>query len=316
MYSKKLILAVYLVIIGVLLLLLPAILGSGNALPFCSGISVNAQDNPCLAQEATNSAQQIQILELQLTNTSLQSTITAYESNSGFIPIVTNVPGMAGFPFTETFDNNDRGWPLTQNGQGAARISQGQLRISANPGHYFAVVVPELSSEQAYLEADMTNTYSANSAPCRNDQFVGFVLGDPASDDHYLFVAGFDEVAGGGWNCLTNRGFTRSDYVFWFVRLYQVNGGEPSMLFETPTDILWQSDVPVSLGLEARNGSFNMYINGNQMELAQVTPNSDQIGLVVFASDTERTLYDDSYTTGYEVGSAALFDNLNVRAVR
>ena len=94
-------------IFGVMLVvLLSAPLLFGGANPKCSFDGANAQDNPCLAQEATISAMNVSLLQAtldtiyhQATTTALQSTINTLSTNSvpvnrlvTFVVIITATP--------------------------------------------------------------------------------------------------------------------------------------------------------------------------------------------------------------------------------
>lgn len=315
--------------------------------PFGSVCTASAQDTPCLAQEATISAIQVELQQVAFQSTldamSIQSTLQAATSlnpnaEALYLPTIqfleselatarasasvspTQSPG-SGTSFAEQFDTNDRGWDLTPRDTGTARISQGQLLVSAKPGNYYGVQIPGVSTEQLWVQSDMTNRYNSG-VPCFNDQFIGFMLGDPQSDGHYLFVVGFDELQDGcgvAGRPMSN-GLTRSDMVFWSVRLYGGNRTDVTLISQTDYDTpIWESGQVVSLALEARNGTFSMYLNGSQAETIQISPNDDQIALVAYAPDTGRITNYYAFRAdeaNYEKGAAASFDNVIYRLSR
>jgi hypothetical protein len=76
----------------------------------------NAQDNPCLAQDATISALQVQVL-------SLQGTLASKDTNVGAqseLELTNNLI------FAEDFSNNQNNWSLTQ----GVSIQGGELFMS------------------------------------------------------------------------------------------------------------------------------------------------------------------------------------------
>jgi hypothetical protein len=72
----------------IVMLAVPILIDSGTLSSICTMNNANAQDNPCLAQDATISAQEVQILQLQATNSAqeaqllrLRGTATALGGN-------------------------------------------------------------------------------------------------------------------------------------------------------------------------------------------------------------------------------------------
>lgn len=245
----------------VVLLALPVLLGSGMLEPICTLPKAHAQDNPCLAQEATISAMQVSLVQSTLDALSYQATITALESAleaAGTTGVAAAPPTpVPGLPFVESFDDNSRGWDLTSHDYGVARISQGQLLITANRGVYWHPI-PGLQVDEFYIEATVT----------ANDFAVpGFGVGNKASGQYHMFVAEGRSVS---FYDQTNR------------------------LFETVYDRLYYVRETFTAGLESTGGLYTLFINGSSTETAQITPYGNQVGILVFTeSGSASAAFDD-----------------------
>lgn len=89
---------VFSVAIFVVTLIIPVLMNSGSFDSLCRINRAQAQDNPCLVQEATISAQELQLLRLELTGTAMREEIGLLESRepqrilATFIVIISPTP--------------------------------------------------------------------------------------------------------------------------------------------------------------------------------------------------------------------------------
>lgn len=309
------------------LFVLPIILNTGTGTSFCEIGGVNAQDNPCLAQDATISAMQVQLQQVQFQATldaiNMQSTLEAVSggasvSAEAYVPTIeyleselataradvgsgSAAPGVSGVSFTERFDSNDLGWNLLPQQVGAASISQGRLLVSANPGSFYAVEIPGANAESIYIESEMISYYQAGTDDERS-QYIGIAIGDLESGRMHLLLAGYETHRRSGMRPTVND-------MRWSIRLYEVNGETRTLLFDRPRTMpLWQDGEPVSFGFEARNGFYTLFI-GSDSESTQLVTFGNQIGFAV-----DGAIVDPNYDAAG--GAAASFDNLIVRSSR
>ena len=162
-------LASALVITLVAVFILPAV----NTLPVCKINVANAQDNPCLAQEATISALENSVLRLEATNVALQSTVDANQT-----------PLSGDFPFREDFNTNERGWDILDRNEGTAFVQDGALSVVVNDRESFNFLVPDLIlRDEYYLEADMFID-----TPGYGTSGIGFWIGDYVSNRYHKFI--------------------------------------------------------------------------------------------------------------------------------
>jgi hypothetical protein len=77
-----------------LVLLMPVLVNQGTFEPLCRVNAAMAQDNPCLVQEVTNSAQQLQILQLQGTDTAKEIQIVRLQSTNAALQERVNRPSV------------------------------------------------------------------------------------------------------------------------------------------------------------------------------------------------------------------------------
>ena len=264
------------VTIGALFLLAPS-----GLTPYCPN-QVSAQDNPCLAQEATISSMQIALLQSTLDSLNAQATIGALEgalasaqtgsaANVGAPP-----PLVIGLPFTETFDDNSRGWELFSNANSAARLSQGQLMMSVDDDYAEWVEIPSLPADEFFLDVSVT--------PYGRSGFVGFGLGqtEDAAFQHLV-----DGRGNGRWSTAVIE--VGSRWTWHFVTDYT------SVL-----ESAWQEGAPLSLSLELKNGLYTLYINGSVAESVPA-PAKPLVTLTLLSQFGD---------------FSAAFDNVTVRASR
>lgn len=277
-----------------LLLTLGLIVGSGllvggymlvpasDPLGMCTD-AASAQDNPCLAQDATISALEGQLLQATIDSINHAATVTAFQNGDPSMD-TTEGEDLLGFrpllPYTETFENNDRGWQLYVSEQSAVRLSQGQLALSSSPGNYVFVPVPQVASDGFYIEAQVE--------PAINTGWIGYGIGNFDANDLVNLQAQF---------LVFRKPGTRSSAQ---VRVYDLSDGDLDLLYIMDVDVLQQVGVgdSYSLGIELLDDLSTLYVNDDPVQ----TIPSDYGNQVAIAY--------------FENGYPYLIDNLSVRAAR
>jgi len=255
--------------------------------------SANAQDNPCLAQEATISALQFQNLSLQATMAAM-SAQSSTQGGGGVAAQPTAV--MAGLPLTETFDNNDRGWRLFSNEDYSVTLSRGTLALSNLDNNvYISSYIPNLDVSEFYIDVEVTPSGGGNTTDI-NIGYIGFsILANTARNIRTQtdFLVGRDEW-NGDWYVITHRFTYDGD---------RVNGERVGRtLYSRSAQPVWRVGETVNLGFEARNGLYTLYINGESVESLPNISGIYAIGL--------------AYTSGTHYTGSARFDNLTARQSR
>lgn len=232
-------------------------------------LSVNAQDNPCLEQAATISAMQVALIQSTLDTMNHQATVTAYESalaaqSSGTIT-TSGTSGVAfvGTEYTETFDDNSRGWALFSLERHNARISQGQLLLYGDR-MFTHIPVPNADPERFFVEA--------NASTRDGNAYIGFALTN-GETTYYLVL--YPNGARGNFMLRQNT----------------------TDLYGTGYNNILNTDSANTIALEARNGLYSFYVNGQLLETVNV----------------ERYGYPVSLSGGH---GTAVYDNVTVRADR
>lgn len=252
---------------------------------FCP-LSTSAQDNPCLAQEATSSALQLELLAARATLTSqeiaYQSTIAALESriNSG-VAVATDLPSSdqpdisSNILFSDKFDSAG-GWNLFSTPQGRADLQNGNLLITANSCEaYWATIANFEVPTDFYIEAQVKLVSNDS------DIGVGFAQGSDETTAHYFTVG-------------RNGGYAAST-----IRFRDGLQDDPIFISEYSANFLSADDF-ITIGLEANSGIYTMFINNRPYDMAPISPYGDLIGLVVSsrspsicaAADPETAIFD------------------------
>lgn len=255
------------------LFVLPLILGDSREAGICTLPRISAQDNPCLSQDATISALQVEVLQAQATNVALQSTVVALEAQAPTNGGGANTISVAGLPYEDDFSTN-RGYVLTSDAQGAVRLSQGQILISANRGESKSFLIPEVTvGDNFYAQVDIT-------FPDGYRSWVGIILCDNEMNvSCHLFYLEFGQF---------------SDR---FIGIED----QGTNLFSTAYPRIVAEGEAFTFGVEANNGSYTIYVNGQATETSNLIPYGGTLGFLV------GTLYEEP---------RAFFDNLVVREIR
>lgn len=265
------------------LVLLPLLSGTGIA-PFC-GKSASAQDNPCLAQEATISALKGALLQATIDGLNHQATVAAFQAagngaggaagGAAVTAVPTNPPGVL---FTETFDNNDKGWNLRGGDWGSGSLSRGQLRLQANGNYRVDIWLPGFAASDFYIQTEVTSGFTYGTR-------IGYVIGESAGK-YNLFGVHINDSG-------------------WWVQLVEVFD-DGATLLDAKYSELWKENTKFTIGLEAKNGLYTLYVNGQPTESVQFRPAGSELGLSL-----------KGYTYGFtDPKKYAFFDNIIVRQGR
>ena len=263
--------------------------GSGQS-GSCSIAS--AQDNPCLSQDATISAMQLELLGAQATasaaqleNLNLQSTITVLEASGGVVAAIPSTSATCDpYPISETFDDNARGISTISQEYGRATVTDGQvqMRFSGDKGGQMLFVqVPGVCMEaNFYVELDVAALEFEYSI--RHGE-IGVAIGNIEGLDYHTFAISGPEL----------------------IIRHIVNQEAQETLVESEyTDFISIREPLAKLGLESRNGIITLYVNGTDYEAIPVALNGNSFAL-----------YTISRQSGW-TGAFVAFDNLIVRTAR
>jgi hypothetical protein len=264
------------------MVLLPLLIGLEQPNPICQLSIANAQDNPCLAQEATISALQLEVLQAQSTSVALQSTVSAYELMNTSNPSPSETISSEVL-FFDTFSDNSRGWSFGATEQGAASLSQGRLRLSANPDQTLTLQFPEpLLADEFYVQLDVIPDWVCSG-------WFGIGLTDPtrANPDKIFFVGtNATGLCAGDRNVRFNTG-QNIDFRIRYER-----------------DSFWsEGGQIISVGLEFQGGLLSLYMNGEQTESIGISEYGEYLALAVESASPYYT-------------SSTAFDNIEVRQRR
>jgi hypothetical protein len=215
--------------------------------PLCTLPKANAQDNPCIVQDAT------------LTSLGLQATIDGMNYRATISAFETQVSTLSGgspseLPIREDFNNNDRGWELANRQGVLALIEDGQLKITLADNSMRVLLVPDVTvGENFYAElrlaADARGFFDGSRGG------IGIWIGDVLTDRYHIFAVSEAEAARffDGMTVIENAG----SYAQYSLRAGDV------------------------IGLEAREGEFTLYYNDDVQITTTLTPYGNDIGLYI-----------------------------------
>ena len=271
----------------VLLLGLPLLFYEGG-----QGCSIaSAQDNPCLSQDATISAMQLELLGAQATASAaqlqileLQSTNTALEASSGgAVSVPSTSTTCDPYPISETFDDNARGISTISQEHGRATVADGllQMRFSSDREDKILLIpLPNICIEtDFYVEADV----GAFDFPNVTSGELGIAIGNIELLDYHTFTVRHDEIL--------VRHITGQDVKETLIRSSYEN--------------FISDDIRIAkLGIEGRNGIITVYVNGTDYEALPLELKGNSV-----AAYTQST----GFAWG---GTLVILDNLVVRSAR
>jgi hypothetical protein len=250
---------------GILLILAGSILFMGGHNAQCSVAS--AQDNPCLEQEATNSALQLEVFSAQATsnavlaeNSNLQATITALEAGSAITGTTPNTTmDCEAYPITETFDDNTRGILTISQEGGRARVVDGvlEVRFSGDEDRLFVPLPGICAESNFYAEVTMQVLDTGKSSSLAGN--FGLAVGNASQEDYHVFSIGVNKT----W-MIDIAGQTVND-----------------TLIRSSYDNLIPDDgmAVVVLGLEGRNGIVTMFVNGQEFDALPIPFKGNQFAV-------------------------------------
>jgi hypothetical protein len=223
--------------------------------PLCTLPKANAQDNPCIVQDATISAMQLALVQSTLDSLNYQATISALQTQVVSQPGGgTTAEGVSSLPFREDFNNNDRGWDVTARSDGVAEIKSGHLLIRDTVESPFVVLIPDLLlPDNFYFEAKMKVIDVSWFG-------VGLWLGNDNTNQYHTFFVGYDGI---------DQGVKVLDGL--------------STIRETSLDLIstFTPGTDNTLALEVSDGIYSLYINGEVVVSESLQPYGPQIGILV-----------------------------------
>lgn len=166
--------------------------------------------------------------------------------------------------FTDDFSSN-QGWQSLFATGGTVDVRNGELRMTTVAGQagLFAML-PGVEIDPRNFSIEIQTSFT----PTDSDQWIGFVVGNPAAGRYHAFVMGdiwdywnylySDVPADGEWNPLVNEGLPSgaADY-----------------------------NTPLTLQLEAVDSTYRLVVNGRRLPSIDITPYGTRIGLVIFNGD-------------------------------
>ncbi len=233
------------IFVAAIIFVMPIVLNSPYSCPIAS-----AQDNPCLAQDATISALQIERSQLKGMISDLQTQVAALHPNS----VATAAPQTGFTPFREDFNNNDLGWAVGGTSDGAVEIRNGTLTLTASEDRTLVTFVPNIQvTGDFYIEMQLNNT----SFPFGFE--IGFWQGDYVRNTYHTFA---------GTYSMTGGGFSGDSGVFFFENVTQIAGAEGD-----------RPGASSLIALERREGTYNFYIDDRLRLSYTGEPLGSQLGL-------------------------------------
>jgi hypothetical protein len=274
------------------ILVLPILLLGIGYYPSCPLVS--AQDSPCLAQDATIGALQLQVFAAQATGVTFQLTamnaqpiINALETQvaSGGGGAVVAAPntavGCQPYPIVETFDNNARGISEITQSAGRARVVDGTLevRYSGNEDRLYIPLPGVCVQDNFYIEVTMD-------AVERGSDYgnFGFAIGNASQNDYHVFS-------------LESGSILIMDFTSQTRNAMLVDGSYGGIIAEG-------GSAPVRLGVEGRNGVITIFVNDEEYDAYPVPLKGNAVAIYVGAS---YSLFN---------GSIIFFDNFTIRSAR
>jgi len=267
--------------------------------PACTLQTASAQDNPCLAQDATISALQVEVLGAQATMNAqaanYEATIAVMEDgSSGDVSGEAAMPAPGNALFFDDFDDNETGWSLFSVPEGRVSLADGFMRLNSNPCARLWVPIPDLTvGDEFYAEAEIRlgeGTLQSSSGRI----LVGFAVGNSSSDQYHAFV-------------ISNRR-NRPDNV---VLIDTVN---QSFIFDTEYNVdLINENAPVRVGIGYEGGILTLYVEDEAYDAAPVITHGEEIGLFAVSLNVRA---DDPLDCLNAVSTETYFDNLMVREAR
>ena len=214
---------------------------------------VDAQDNPCLPQMATNTFLQLQLAQAIQTQAALEQRVIELEAgNTG--TDATQSTEVGGLPFYEDFSDNSAGWRLPN----GVSLVQGQLVLQPNREASPQIPVAPLSN--FYVSVEMNNGRTNES---------GFLIGDNTSKNYHAIV-----YADSGND----------------IEVYHyINGNYEGRLFDVDVG---EYNAPFTFAVDYQGGQFDVYINDEYMMTGQVNLYGGEIFLVSY-DDYDGQIFDN-----------------------
>lgn len=238
-------------IIGAVITILPPLLKSEPVAPVSTTLASTPIPPATVAAVNSNPAVTTASEPVQAA-TVAPSGPTDIEPTSVVLPTAgpSPVPTLAAL-FIDDFSDNHNEWALS----GGTRLSQGKLMVTIGHGEQQWFQIPELRVGPAfYIQAQLTLVEGHN---CYSP--MGFALGDELGNNHRFLIKGecgaVDRVA-----------FYNND----------------ALLFSTPLKEIVQQGRTILIGLEALNGKYTVYVDGEPTESAEIQPYGGVIGLFVW----------------------------------
>lgn len=237
-------------------LFLPGLL---NPLPFCSLQQAGAQDNPCVAQEATIQALKGVLLQATLDHKINEATLTVLQNAVSSKGIATAGPAV-GIPFKEMFADNKAGWDTTTHPEGKATIKDGKLIGEMHYNQYLIWYIPNLTvGDNFYAQMKVTDNCKC---PGNGGIFYGFAIGDGTKQKSVSFLVH------------DNGGDSQQ------VQFY--DQAKSAYLVNSAHKNLFPADQPVTLALEGKGNVFTLFVNGQEADAFRVNPYGRQLGLYLY----------------------------------
>gem|GEM_PF-3425586 len=259
-----------------ILLTIPVFVGLFMPSSYCSISVANAQDNPCLAQDATITAQEFTIFQLQTDNTNLsaantdlmtenqalQAIIDTYEAD-GITPIDPLDDSASGFPFIETFDNNNNGWQLVA----GTSLTGGELLLNDGASDWGCIDLPIRVPDSFQLDVDVRDN--------ANDEGEGF----------YFAFGDFDQ------NTYHTIEWSRAYNPHTDIFIYDSGADSTILSLDNITGSI-DYDIASRIGFAYKNGQVEIYRDGVLLTTTNLTSYGNQFALCR-ASRTRAVHYDN-----------------------
>lgn len=180
---------------------------------------------------------------------------------------------------SDDFSSSSSGWGTGTDASSSVEYENGGLKIDVYQSYYVTWSTPSIESyENTHIEVNVENTSTDPEA------FFGIVCNEQGSTNNFYYVG----VSPDGYYA-----FVKSQIV-----------GDDEYLKEGTSDVISASAQSMRLGLDCKNGSMTLYVNGQEIDsVSDSTYTSGTFGLFA-ASDDETNgasvVFDDFVTSKIE----------------
>jgi hypothetical protein len=231
--------------------------------PFCPLSIANAQGSPCLVQDATITAQELAIVQLQVTNIALNNRVAELEAGGVQVNTGGTIANTPGLPFVENFDNNDNGWSFSP----GIFLSNGEL-IMGSGADQIMIPIPPLNNFYIEVDGIIESSWAGLAIKFGNESY------------HILF---FDSGDFG------NQSSNRND-----IGIYEVDFANDVFSLIVETDFFdIRTDTYYTVGMAYQGGQVEIYVDNELILITQVNGSGSELWLQKWGRDFDVVRFDN-----------------------